>query len=331
MSIESFFQKKNVLVAGGSGFVGTNLTKKLIQLGANVRSTFYSKEPKIKFDSVEYFRSDFLNAEDCYKATSGMDYVFMCAANSSGASVMQNTPLVHLTPNVIMNTQILASAYENSVKKFCFISSNTVYPLTDFPVTENDARYEFYEKYFIVGWMKQFSEIMCQMYSNYLKIPMTTLVVRPGNLYGPFDKFNKNESKVVAALIRRAIEGENPFVVWGDGYDVKDFLYIDDFIEGLLLAFKNPSDLSPINIASGQPVTIRELLDVILNITDQQNLNINYDTLKPTMIPKRLISIEKIKTITGWKPTTLLHSGIEETVNWYQSYYKDSTPEELEL
>ena len=84
--------------------------------------------------------------------------------------------------------------------------------------------------------MKQFSELMCKMYSQKIKKPMETLIIRPGNLYGPFDKFTLKESKVIAALIRRSLEKENPFNVWGDGSDIKDFLYIDDFIEGMLMA-----------------------------------------------------------------------------------------------
>ena len=166
-------------------------------------------------------------------ATRKIDYVFMLAANTSGAAVMEKTPLAHLTPNVIMNSQMLAAAYENQVSKFCFISSNTVYPVTDEPVKEEDVNYEFFSKYFIVGWMKLFSEKMSQMYSKHISNPMKTVVIRPGNLYGPHDKFTWTESKVIAALIRKSIERYDPLQVWGDGNDLKDFLYIDDFIDGL--------------------------------------------------------------------------------------------------
>ena len=111
--------------------------------------------------------------------------------------------------------------------------------------------------------MKRFSELMCEMYAEKIKVPMSTVVVRPGNLYGPFDKFTWKESKVIAALIRRAVERQDPFVVWGDGMDVKDFLYVDDFVDGLLLAFEHAQTYQPLNIASGQPVTIREVLNAI--------------------------------------------------------------------
>jgi GDP-L-fucose synthase len=327
---ENFYAGKHILVAGGSGFVGTHLTAALIKRDAKVRSTYHSKQPKDRLKSVEYVPADLLNASDCSRVTKDIDYVFMAAANSSGAAVMERTPLVHLTPNLIMNTQMLASSYENNVKKFCFISSNTVYPLTDFAVKESDANFEFFEKYFIVGWMKRFSEIMCEMYSNNIKTPMQTVTVRPGNLYGPFDKYNNSESKVIAALIRRAIEGENPYSVWGDGLDIKDFLYINDFIEGMLLAFENAKDFEPINIASGKPVTIREVIKIILDVTGQTSVTVAFDSTKPTMIPKRMIDINKIKDLTGWYAKTDLVDGISQTVDWYREFFATQTPEEVE-
>ena len=132
MTDTNLFSGKRVLVAGGSGFVGTHLTKKLHTLGASVRSTFHDKGLQQKIEGVEYLKVNLLNSEDCLAATKDIDFVFMCAANSSGAEVMDKTPLIHLTPNVVMNSQMLSAAYENQVEKFCFISSNTVYPLTDF-------------------------------------------------------------------------------------------------------------------------------------------------------------------------------------------------------
>jgi len=326
----NFYSGKRILVAGGSGFVGIHLTATLVGLGAQVRSTYHSKEPRERLDSVEYVSADLLNPADCSRVTKDMDFVFMAAANSSGAAVMEKTPLVHLTPNLIMNAQMLAASYENKVSRFCFISSNTVYPLTDFAVKESDANFEYFDKYFIVGWMKRFSEIMCEMYSNNIKMPMQTVTVRPGNLYGPFDKFNKKESKVIAALIRRAIEGEDPFSVWGDGLDIKDFLYVTDFIDGMLLAFEKANDFEPINIASGTPVTIREVIKVILDVTDHASVSVAYDATKPTMIPKRMIDVTKIKELTGWKAKTDLAAGISETVAWYREYFANRTPEEVE-
>jgi GDP-L-fucose synthase len=329
--MKDFFKGKRVLVAGSTGFIGTNLCEKLILLGADVRGTIYNHPPKHFNEAIEYLQCDLTQFDDCLGATSGMDYVFMAAANSSGAAVMNNSPLSHLTPNVVMNTYMLAASLENNITKFCFISSNTVYPQLDYPVKEEDASFEFFDKYYIVGWMKRFSEIMCNMYSTRIDNPLNTLVVRPGNLYGPFDKFTLRESKVIAALIRRAIEREEPFTVWGDGMDMKDFLYIDDFVEGLLMSFMSNNDLSTVNVASGSSVSLREVIDLVLHLSGFENPTVKFDITKPAMIPSRYIDISKVKRLTGWEPKTSLNEGINATINWYRSYYRTNNPEGVSI
>jgi len=323
----SFFSGKKVLVAGAAGFVGSHLIQRLVNSGAIVRGTLHKSNPLLEINGVEYIKVNLESASDCELATKNIDYVFMCAANSSGAEVMTKTPLVHLTPNVIMNSQMLAASFANNIKKFCFISSNTVYPLTDFAVSEDDVTGEFFEKYFIVGWMKRFSELMCEMYATKINKPMPTLIVRPGNLYGPLDKYKKSESKVIAALIRRAYEKENPFEVWGDGEDIKDFLYIDDFIDALLETFPKSNNFDIFNIASGVPVTIKEVLKHIIDISNNGDIEVNFDTTKPTMIPKRMIDISKISRLIGWNPKTSINQGLKLTFEWYADTYRDVTPE----
>jgi len=321
-------KNKNVLVTGGSGFVGANLLKKLLGSEANLFSTLYKSPPVILDNNIKYTEVDLRNDEDCRTVVKDMDYVFMCAANTSGAKVMATTPLVHLTPNILMNMQMLEAAYEANVEKFLFISTNTVYPLTDHPVKEGDVTNEFYESYHIVAWMKRFTEIVCDMYSSKIKDPMKTIIVRPGNLYGPYDKFDWEKSKVIPALMRRAIEKHDPFEVWGDGNDLKDFLYIDDFIEALILSMSKLNDPSPVNIASGIPVTIKDVLKQILIASDYEDADIKFDITKPSMIPKRLIDIELSKSLLEFNPRTSLSDGIKKTIDWYKSYYPNITPEE---
>ena len=321
------FSKAKILVTGGAGFVGINLIKRLLNEGADIRATLHNNKAVLNDNRIEYFSGDLRLEKDCQKAVSGIDYVFMCAANTSGAKIMATTPLVHLTPNILMNMQMLQAAYAAGVKKFLFISTNTVYPLTDFPVKESDVTNEFYESYHVVAWMKRFTEIVCDMYSSRIKEPMKTVVVRPGNLYGPFDKFDWEKSKVIPAIMRRAIEKHDPFEVWGDGMDLKDFLYIDDLVDGLILAMEKLEEFEPINIASGVPVTIRDVLSEILKSADYEDADVQYDSSKPTMIPKRMIDISLAKEKLGFKPKVSLEDGIQRTVDWYRDYYKNSIPE----
>ncbi len=313
------FEGKNVLVTGGAGFVGANLVKRLVGLGANVRATLHKNEEKIKSEKIEYTRCDLLRSEECRNVCKDMEYVFLCAANTSGAAVMEKTPLVHLTPNLIMNALMLEAAYAAGVKKVLFISTNTVYPATDYPVKEDDVSNEFFEKYFIVGWMKRFSEIMCEMYATRIKTPMQTVIIRPANIYGPLDDFKWETSHVLPALIRRVVERHDPISVWGDGKDIKDFIYIDDVLEGLLLAMEKINGFDVINIASGNQYVLSDLLEQMVMLDGYDNANIVYDASKPTMIPKRLIDPSKANALLGFKAKTPIEEGLKKTIDWYRS------------
>jgi GDP-L-fucose synthase len=319
----TFFKNKKMVVTGGAGFFGINLTKRCLELGSDVRVSLHKNAPPWQDPSVEYVNADLEKAEDCLRICKGIDYLIIASANSSGAAVMDKTPLVHLTPNLIMNARLLEAAYAQGVSKTLFFSSNTVYPLTEFAVKESDANFEYFSKYYIVGWMKRFSEIMCDMYSNHIKNPMQTIVVRPGNAYGPFDKFEPEKSKVIPALIRRAVNKENPFKVWGNGNDLKDFIYIDDLVQGSLLALEKLNSPDPINIASGQPITIRKVLTHILKASCYESAEIQYDESMPSMIPKRMIDIQKANALLGFKPKVCIAEGIERTVKWYSENIKN--------
>jgi GDP-L-fucose synthase len=260
-----------------------------------------------------------MQAEDCRRVCEDMEYVFLCAANTSGAAVMEKTPLAHLTPNLIMNARMLEAAYAAGVKKTLFISSNTVYPVSDQPVKEEDVKNEFFDKYFIVAWMKRFTEIMCEMYATKIRKPMQMVIVRPANAYGPGDKFDWETSHVLPAMIRRVVERHDPIRVWGDGRDVKDFIYVDDLVDGMLLAMEKIDGFEPINLASGREHRLRDMLDTIITLDGYSNAKVEYDTSKPTMIPKRLIDPSKAKQVLGFEATTPIETGLKRTIDWYRS------------
>ena len=313
------FKNSSVVVMGGAGFVGVNLIRHLIDRGAKITATLHNRPAVIKDDGIKYVKCDLTKAKDCARALTGADYAFMCAANTSGAAVIETTPLVHVTPNVVMNTLALEAAYKAGVKKFLFISSNTVYPDVEHPVREDEMMSgELFEKYFCVAWMKRFSEILCRMYAEKIKKPMMTVVIRPANIYGPYDDFEWATSHVVPALVRKVVERHKPLEVWGDGSDIKDLIYVDDFIEGILLAMEKINTFDPVNIATGRPCSIKDVLSTILRVDGYTDAKITFNTSKPTMIPRRLIDVTKARKLLGFEAKTSLEEGIKKTVQWYR-------------
>jgi GDP-L-fucose synthase len=317
------FHGKNVLVAGGAGFVGVNLVNRMLSLGAHVRATLHRRPALIKDDRIEYVSCDLLSMEDCKKVAADMDYVFMCAANTSGAAVISATPLVHVTSNIVMNAQMLEAAYFAKVKKFIYLSSNAAYPPSENRPVREEEMFDAdpYDIYFGVAWMKRYTEILCRMYSQKLKIPMACVVVRPSNIYGPYDDFDPETSHVMAATIRKVAERQNPISVWGTGDDVRDLIYIDDFIDALVLAAEKMDTYDPINIGLGKGHSIKELLGLLLEIEGCRDLRVEYDGSKPSMIPLRLIDIGKAEQKLGFRAQTDLREGIIKTIEWYKAHH----------
>lgn len=318
-----FFRGKKILVTGGAGFVGTNLLSKLLETDAKIFATIHKTSPQVNNKRVRFIKGDLTSKTFCQKVCIGIDYVFMCAANTSGAAVIQRMPLDLVTPNVIMNTLMLEAAYDAKIKKFLFISSNTVYPMLNHPVKEEEMMSgEPYDKYFHVAWMKRFGELLCEMYSTKIKNPMQTIIIRPGNIYGPFDGFEWETSHVIPALIRKVVERHNPVEVWGDGRDIKDLIFVEDFIEGILLAMEKVTGFVPINIASGKAITVKESLYTILKIDNFTGFKIVFNNSKPSMIPKRLIDTTLAKKLLNFEATTDFKTGIKKTIDWYRTIHK---------
>ena len=129
-------------------------------------------------------------------------------------------------------------------------------------------------------------------------------------------------------MIRRAVEREDPYVVWGDGNDIKDFIYIDDFINGMIASFVHFGGGEEINIASGFEITIKEIIKIIFEIEELHDVELHFDASKPSMIPKRLIDIHKIQKRTDFTPKIKMRDGLLRTINWYKEFYSERTPEQ---
>ena len=265
-------------------------------------------------------QADLTLMDDCRRAVEGMDYVFMCAANTSGAAVMSATPLVHVTPNVVMNAQLMDAAYSAGVKKYLFISSSAAYPPSDDRPVHEDEMFigDPYDTYYSVGWMKRYAEVLCLMYAQRLDPPMPTVVIRPSNAYGPYDDYEFGTSHMMAALIRRVVERHQPLEVWGTGDDVRDLIYIDDLIDGMVTAFEKTDRYAAVNIALGEGHTVKHVLQTILDVDSYTDADVRFDPTKPSTIPVRLISTAKAKLELEFEARTDLRQGIKKTVDWYR-------------
>jgi GDP-L-fucose synthase len=295
-----------ILVTGETGLIGSNLYKRLVDDGYDVVGV------STKF-------GDLRDRKFCDYSTKNVDVVFHCAANTSGAHVMQNSPLSHVTPNIIMNANLMESCYLNGVKKFIFMSSSVVYPYTgNIPNNEEEFTYgDIYEKYHAVGWMKRYTEKLCEMYSKHLDPKMECIVVRPSNIYGPGDKFDER-SHVLPATIMKVVDRQNPLVVWGDGKDVRDFIYIEDFVDACVTIMEKVDKYSIWNVGSGVGTSVIEIVKLCMKI-EMSWSDITYNRLAPTMIPIRLLDVNKIKTKLNWEAKTNISDGLRKTIDWYKN------------
>jgi GDP-L-fucose synthase len=316
------FTDKNVLIAGGAGFLGTNLALALAGRGARLRLTTHHKPLQVEIPGADIVQADLRQPEHCTRVVAGMDYVFLCAAHTSGAAVIRTTPLVHVTPNVLINTLMLEAAHRARVEKFCFISSGAAYPPTDDrPVTEGEMfDGDPHDVYFAAGWMKRYAEVLCRTYAEKIAQPMPTLVVRPSNVYGPYDKFDFAVSHVTAALIRRVIERHRPLEVWGTGGDIRDLIHVDDFIAGLLAAFAIDRPFLALNLCAGKGHSVRQILETILAVDGFDDAEVRYDPSRPSTIPVRLMDNATARQMLGFEATTPLAEGLRRTIAWYRDH-----------
>ncbi|MBL6613306.1 MAG: NAD-dependent epimerase/dehydratase family protein [Reyranella sp.] len=314
------FTDKKVLIAGGAGFIGTNLGLALVSQGARLRLTTHKKPLQTTFPDAETLALDLRRPEDCARAVEGMDYVFLCAAHTSGAAVIRTTPLVHITPNVLINTLMLEAAHRAGVRKFCFISSGAAYPPTGSRPVEEAEMFDGdpHDVYFAAGWMKRYAEVLCRTYAEKIPNPMPTVVVRPSNVYGPYDKYDFAVSHVTAALIRRVVERHSPLEVWGSGEDIRDLVFVDDFIEGLLAAFASQRPYLAVNICAGLGHSVKQILQAILKVDGYAKADVRYDPSRPSTIPVRLMDNSLARQELGFDAKTSLEEGLRRTIEWYR-------------
>jgi len=312
-----FYRDKTVLVTGGSGFVGTNLVEELLKQGARVRVTVHNRPMNIKDERIDTISADLYKIEDCLAAVKGVDYVCHAGGGAIGAAVTAGNPMAAIAANMITTIQVIQAAWMEGVERFLLLSSHTTYPNAEYPIKEEEMWSGPTDpSYFGYGWMRRYLERLAEFVVS--RAEMKIALVRPTAAYGRWDNFNPATSHVIPALIHRALEKENPFVVWGSSDVVRDFVHVTDMARGGLLALEKYATCDPVNIGCGKAVTIGEIVDMILRVTGHQNARVEYDTSKPTTIPFRMVDTSKAKEVLGFEPQFTLEEGLRDTAEWYK-------------
>ena len=173
---------------------------------------------------------------------------------------------------------------------------------------------EPYKAYFGYGWMRRYREKLMEHVSKFSN--MEIALARGTAIYGPNDNFNPKTCHVVPALIKRVLDGEDPFIVWGTADVVRDFLYVKDVVKAALLVLEKGESMRPYNVGSGVAITVEDIVNAILKATNK-NPKVIYDASKPTTIPFRMVSTERLNNELGFAPDYTFEEGIKETVEWY--------------
>ena len=310
-----FYKDKKVVVTGGSGFVGTNFLLELLERGADVTTHTHVRPMEIQDERIKVVKDiDLFKLDDCMKLLDGADYVIHCGGYITNPSEVRTNVQV-LLHNINSTANVLEASAKCGLKGYLDINSSTGYPDRRHPVQEDEYwDEEPHESYFGYGWMRRYREKLMEFVSGFsdLKIALG----RGTAMYGPYDNFNPKTCHVIPALIHRVLSGEDPFVVWGTPDVVRDFLYVRDVVDGGLLVLEKGESMKPYNIGAGTAITVGDIVDSILKATDK-NPKVVYDETKPTTIPFRMVSTDRIQNELGFEPKWTFEEGIKKTVDWY--------------
>lgn len=297
---------------------GSYVVKALSEAGAEVRAVAH-RRPPTEFTRLasQLVKADLMDSESTRKAIKGAEIVIHAGGVTGGIPFAAADPAAVVYPNAIISTQVIDACAKERVQRMCLLSSTTVYPESGSPMKEEEAwKDDPPGVYYGIGWVKRFSEKLCEFYAQ--KYGLRVAIVRPAAIYGRFDDFNEGTSHVIPAMIARATSGADPFVVWGDGKDMRDFVHASDLATGVLLAVEKGPDCEALNIASGASFSTRELAKIVLEAVGSTS-RIVFDPTKPVSIRTRRVDISKARRLLGYRPATQLREGIRDTVAWYRS------------
>lgn len=314
----SFFKGKRVLVTGGAGLVGAAFVQQLIEQGAFVRSVIHSRP--LPFSDVEIVSGDLRDRSTCERACAGMDAVVHAAGVSGGSKNVILRGIEMFTDSLLMAIEVMEAARIAGVSHYLLVSNSSVYARSDLPLRESEAWGEtsvgFPENE--TGMVKRAAETQCLLYSKTTQ--MSIAIERGGNAYGPFDNFDLESSHVVPALIRKAVERQDPYRVWGSGATVRDFIHTTDLARGglCLLERAQPGLVEPVNIATGRAVRINELVDRVLEAAGHSPSERVLDSTAPPASAVKQLDVTRMRDL-GFQPKVELEQGLRQTIEWYRS------------
>ncbi|MDH5266127.1 MAG: GDP-L-fucose synthase [Candidatus Bathyarchaeota archaeon] len=307
-----FWADKKTLVTGGAGFLGSFVVEKLIN------------ERKVNPKSIRIPRSketDLRKWENCVKAVEDMDVVIHLAAKVGGIGFNRKYPATLFYDNAVMGIQLMEAARQEGVQKFVAVGTVCAYPkYTPVPFKEED----FWDGYpeetnAPYGIAKKILLVQAQAYRE--QYGFNAIYLLPVNLYGPRDNFDPERSHVIPALIKKMVDarldGKNEVAVWGTGKASREFLYVEDAAEGILLATERYNKPGPANLGAGKEITIRELVDLIAKLTGY-NGEIVWDASRPDGQPRRCLDTSKANEEFGFKVTIGFEEGLRRTIEWYK-------------
>ena len=310
---DKFWSDKRVVVTGGDGFLGRHLVAKIKAKGP--KSIFV---PKIsQYDLRKY--------EDCLKVARKGDVIIHLAANVGGIGYNREFPATLFDDNILMGTFMMMAAREAKVKKYIALGTICAYPkFTPVPFKEKDLWNGYPEETNApYGLAKKMQLVQALAYRQ--QYGFKAIFLLPVNLYGPGDNFNPRSSHVIPALIRKFVEAkrnnDKEVVVWGTGEASREFLYVDDAAEALVLATERYDKPDPVNLGAGFEIKIVELAKLIKKLSGFEG-RIVWDKTKPDGQPRRMLDVSRAEKEFGFKAKTSFEKGLKETIGWYVKQFK---------
>ncbi len=301
-----------IFVAGHNGLVGSAIVRNLEAKGfTNIITMDRAKLDLTKLHDVQMFF-----------AVEQPEYVFLAAAKVGGIGANAEYPADFIYENLMIQSNVISSAAMVGVHKLLFLGSSCIYPkFAKQPITEDQLLTGSLEGSNDAYAIAKIAGIkMCQAYRK--QYGLNAIAVMPTNLYGPNDNFDINYGHVLPSLLAKfdgSLEKSKHWVVklWGDGSARREFLHVDDLAAALLICMERYDSDEIINIGTGEDVTIKELAEMIVEVTGYKN-DYEWDTSKPNGTPRKVLNVDKMKSL-GWEPKISLREGLESTYEWMKN------------